>query len=116
MNKLVGKVHPEDKIENLVAMCAPYNALKDNRFKIKLVPGGLKKGKAARNILHFFINSGELSEVEKPLVRSVPEQELINALLGNVKLAGAGLLKMELKEKAEKKTKKKENEKKEKNG
>jgi hypothetical protein len=42
-------------------MCAPYNSIKDNRFKIKLVPGGLKKGKAARNILHYFISSNELS-------------------------------------------------------
>lgn len=40
-------------------------------------------------------------------MRSIPEQELINALVGNVKLAGAGLLKLELKEKANKKIKKK---------
>jgi hypothetical protein len=92
-----------------VTMCAPYNSMKDNRFKIKLVPGGLKKGKAARNILHYFINSGELSEIEKPLVKSIPEQEIINSLIGNVKLAGAGLLKLEQKEKADKKTKRKEN-------
>lgn len=80
-----------------------------------MVPGGLKKGKAARNILHYFLNACELTEMEKPLVRSLPEQEVINALLGNVKLAGAGLLKMELKEKAEKKEKKKESEKRGKN-
>lgn len=43
-------------------MCTPYNSMKDNRFKIKLVPGGLKKGKAARNILHYFINSSDLNE------------------------------------------------------
>jgi hypothetical protein len=35
-------------------MCAPYNAIKENRFKIKLVPGGLKKGKAARTIIQYF--------------------------------------------------------------
>lgn len=90
-------------------MCAPYSSIKDNRFKIKLAPGGLKKGKAARSILHFFINSGELSEIQKPLVRSIPQQELINCIIGNVKLAGAGLLKLEQKEKADKKTKRKEN-------
>jgi hypothetical protein len=28
--------------------------MKDNRFKVKLVPGGLKKGKAARSILSYF--------------------------------------------------------------
>ena len=78
-------------------MCAPYNSIKDNRFKIKLAPGGLKKGKASRNILHFFINSGELTQTEKPLVKCIPEQEVINCIIGNVKLAGAGLLKLEQK-------------------
>lgn len=72
MFKLVGKAHLEDKIENLVAMCAPYNSMKDNRFKIKLVPGGLKKGKAARNILHYFFNSSDLTEIEKPLIKTIP--------------------------------------------
>ena len=81
-----------------------------------MVPGGLKKGKAARNILHYFLNAYDLTEQEKPMVKSVQEQEIINALLGNVKLAGAGLLKMEQKEKADKKTRKKETEKKERNG
>lgn len=88
-------------------MCAPYNSIKDNRFKIKLVPGGLKKGKAARNILHFFMNSNELTENEKPLVRCLPQQEIINSLIGNVKLAGAGLLKLQQKQKADKKIKRK---------
>ena len=41
-------------------MCAPYSAIKDNKFKIKLVPGSLKKGKAARNILHYFFNNADL--------------------------------------------------------
>jgi hypothetical protein len=33
----------------------------------------------------------------------LPEQEVINAVIGNVKLGGAGLLKIEQKSKAEKK-------------
>jgi hypothetical protein len=41
----------------MVAMCAPYSSLKDNKFKIKLIPGGLKKGKAARTIQHFILSS-----------------------------------------------------------
>jgi hypothetical protein len=61
--KLAGKTHPEDKVENMVVMCAPYSTIKDNRFKIKLMPGVMKKGKAARNILHFFLSSPELSEI-----------------------------------------------------
>ncbi len=46
------------------------------------------------------------------MLRALPEQDLINAVIGNVKLAGAGLLKMEMKEKQDKKMKRKEQDKK----
>ena len=52
-------------------MCAPYNAIKDNKFKVKLVPGGLKKGKASRNIIQFF-QGLDLSEHEKIMLKSLP--------------------------------------------
>lgn len=94
-------------------MCAPYQTIKDNRFKVKLVPGGLKKGKAARNIQSYYLTT-DLDENEKAFVKALPEQEVINALIGNVKLAGAGLLKLEQKSKAEKKEKRKEADRKEK--
>lgn len=42
-------------------MCAPYSTIKDNAFKVKLLPGPLKKGKAARNIMNYFL-SGDLQE------------------------------------------------------
>lgn len=93
-------------------MCAPYPTIKDNKFKIKLNPGGLKKGKAARNIIGFFL-TGDLDEHQKPFVRAMPEQEVINSVIGNVKLGGVGLLKIEQKAKAEKKEKRKEQDRKE---
>ncbi len=37
------------------------------------------------------------------MLRGLPEQDMINAVIGNIKLAGAGLLKMEMKEKQQKK-------------
>jgi hypothetical protein len=54
-------------------MCAPYPTIIENHFKIKLTPGGLKKGKAARNILHYFTTI-ELTEREKQLIKTFPEQ------------------------------------------
>ena len=41
------------------------------------------------------------------MVKSVGEQDVINSVIGNSKLAGAGLLKMEIKDKQEKKIKRK---------
>ena len=43
----------------MIPMCAPYMTIKDNKFKIKLMPGGVKKGKAARNITNYFL-TGDL--------------------------------------------------------
>ena len=37
------------------------------------------------------------------MLRGLPEQDMINAVIGNIKLTGAGLLKMEMKEKQQKK-------------
>lgn len=54
-------------------MCAPYPTIAENRFKIKLTPGNVKKGKAARNVLNFFTTM-DLTEKEKQLLRGVPEQ------------------------------------------
>jgi len=54
LNRLAGKVLGIDKWDALIPMCAPYHTIKDNKFKVKLVPGGLKKGKAARNILNYY--------------------------------------------------------------
>lgn len=93
MQKLVGRVQSQDNWEALVPMCAPYSTIKDNCFKVKLVPGTLKKGKAARNIINYFL-AGDLQEGEKAFLKALPEQELINAVIGNVKLGGAGMLKL----------------------
>ena len=59
--RLIGRVQNQDKWDALIPMCAPYGTIKDNKFKVKLVPGGLKKGKAARNIMGYFAQ-GELDE------------------------------------------------------
>jgi hypothetical protein len=68
---LVGRVGGNDKWDALIPMCAPYQTIKDNRFKVKLVPGGLKKGKAARSILTYYLTT-DLDENEKAFVKALP--------------------------------------------
>ena len=69
----------------------------------------LGRNKRQLFVTSFFTHS---EEVTKAFIRALPEQEVINAVIGNVKLAGAGLLKLEQKAKAEKKEKRKEQDKK----
>jgi hypothetical protein len=61
LQRLVGQVSGQDQWDALIPMCAPYPAIKDNKFKVKLMPGGLKKGKAARNITSYIL-AGDIDE------------------------------------------------------
>jgi len=61
-----------DQWDALIPMCAPYPTIKDNIFKVKLVPGGLKKGKAARNIQGYFTTLPDLDENQKAFIRALP--------------------------------------------
>jgi hypothetical protein len=54
LSRLSGVLKMEDTYDAIIAMCAPYPTISENRFKIKLTPGNVKKGKAARNVLNFF--------------------------------------------------------------
>ena len=36
-------------------MCGPYSSLTNNKFKVKLTPGNLKKGKVAKTSLALFL-------------------------------------------------------------
>ena len=51
LDALVGTPRPGDEILEAVAVCAPYAALARCKYKAKLQPGGLKKGKAVKEIL-----------------------------------------------------------------
>lgn len=77
-------------------------------YKMKLAPGTLKKGKAAKSCLNFFINQKDTNQNDRKIMKNINEQEIINAFIGNVKLQAAGLLKVKEKEKLRKKMQKRE--------
>jgi len=108
LKMLISVPHPEDTLLFAVPICAPYMTLINYKYKSKLVPGTLKKGKAVKTVMSVFQSQKELSEVEKKLMRTMGEAELVNAMIGNVKIGVAGLLKVKEKEKKAKDQKKKE--------
>ena len=71
-------------------VCAPYVTIINYKYKSKLVPGTLKKGKAVKTVMSVFLSQKELSEVEKKLMRTMGETELVNVMIGNVKIGAAG--------------------------
>ncbi|GMF19489.1 unnamed protein product [Phytophthora lilii] len=112
-----GEPLADDIVLFAMPMCAPYASLTKYKYKVKLTPGSQKKGKAAKQAMeHFFASNfkdekdasksaphrpGETEEetqpdvnpivVQRELMRCIPENELVNCMVGPVKISAPGL-------------------------
>uniref|UniRef100_A0A8C3J6C7 Ribosome quality control complex subunit NEMF n=1 Tax=Calidris pygmaea TaxID=425635 RepID=A0A8C3J6C7_9CHAR len=92
LDSLTGQPHPEDILLFAVPICAPYTAMANYKYKVKLTPGTQKKGKAAKIALHNFMQSKEATAREKDLFRSVKDTDLSRNIPGKVKVSAPHLL------------------------
>ncbi|KAI8818482.1 uncharacterized protein EV422DRAFT_168502 [Fimicolochytrium jonesii] len=138
LDTLTGQPHPSDILLHAIPVCAPWSALQKYAYKAKLMPGGLKKGKAVKSLVSAFVGVAEgrgrvaegkiagrkippvavppvngtngdenpspatlpttaaaeettneeidSAKRQKELIRAIPEMEMMNALLGKVKV------------------------------
>ncbi|KAJ2998668.1 hypothetical protein HDV02_004199 [Globomyces sp. JEL0801] len=89
LNQLTGQPDENDVITGCLPVCAPWIALQKYKYKLKILPGSSKRGKAAKQALHSFITLGEklkVSESEITHIKDIPEQEWINTMISKVKL------------------------------
>ncbi|KXZ50631.1 hypothetical protein GPECTOR_15g315 [Gonium pectorale] len=106
LDSLTGVPRPEDLLLYAVPVCGPYSALMSYKYKVKVTPGTVKKGRAARQAMELLTRGPELPAREREVLRSVPEMEAINSLVGPlVKLAMPGLQKLKAEDKRSKKEK-----------
>ena len=90
LSGLTGRPLSDDLLHFALPVCAPYDALAGYKFKLKLLPGAAKKGKAAKQALQLYMATAQVTPQETDLLKLVPEQELINVLLSNIKLSYPG--------------------------
>ncbi|ETM54745.1 hypothetical protein F442_02017 [Phytophthora nicotianae P10297] len=113
-----GEPLPNDIVLFAMPMCAPYASLTKFKYKVKLTPGSQKKGKATKQAMeHFFASNlkdekdasktsgphrnGEADDevqpdvnpivVQRELMRCIPDNELVNCMVGPVKISAPGL-------------------------
>ncbi|KAG6610732.1 Nuclear export mediator factor NEMF [Phytophthora cinnamomi] len=114
-----GEPLADDIVLFAMPMCAPYASLTKFKYKVKLTPGSQKKGKAAKQAMeHFFASNfkdekdasksapyrpigGDAEDeaqpdvnpivVQRELMRCIPENELVNCMVGPVKISAPGL-------------------------
>ena len=65
IDALVGTALPGDEILEAIPMCAPFSAMNKCKYKIKLQPGTVKKGKAVKEILGRWTSDANLKWVDK---------------------------------------------------
>jgi len=55
IDKLTGVPKSNDITIGIVPMCAPYSAIQTYKYKVKIQPGTLKRGKAMKLIKSLFL-------------------------------------------------------------
>ncbi|XP_031097679.1 nuclear export mediator factor NEMF [Ipomoea triloba] len=103
---LTGIPLADDILLYAVPVCGPYNALQSYKYRVKLVPGSVKKGKAAKTAMNLFYHMPEATSREKELMKACTDPELVAAIIGNVKITSAGLTQLKQKQKKIKKSNK----------
>ena len=68
-------------------VCFPTSAFSSARFRIKLVPGSLKKGKAVKSVVSLLTNASSCTNQQwRDLMRAVPENEMLTVMPAKVAL------------------------------
>ncbi|XP_075982601.1 nuclear export mediator factor NEMF homolog Clbn isoform X2 [Anticarsia gemmatalis] len=89
--QLTGCPFTEDELLFAVPVVAPYSALHNYKYKVKLTPGGSKRGKAAKTAVQVFLRDKSGSPREKDLLKAVKEENIARNFPGKVKLSAPQL-------------------------
>ncbi|KAL9954980.1 hypothetical protein ACROYT_G042571 [Oculina patagonica] len=93
LDSLTGCPLSEDLLLFAIPVCAPYTAVQNYKYKVKLTPGNARRGKAAKTALNTFLFSKEASQREKDLIKSLKDNDLSRYIPGKVKVSAPNLQK-----------------------
>ncbi|KAJ2137165.1 hypothetical protein GGH17_001671, partial [Coemansia sp. RSA 788] len=123
LDTLTASPLPDDNLSFAIPVCAPYTSLSSYKYRVKLVPGTMKKGKACKMALTVMLAAADsnkprsvysqdaneaerleletiLANREKTLMKAVPEAEMIAQMLGKVKVTAPNMESIKQKSKA----------------
>jgi hypothetical protein len=73
LKKLTGAPTDKDTILAAVPMCAPYSMMVNHKYKCKLQPGTLKRGKAKKIARDLFVSLSKNIGTENFLIKSMTD-------------------------------------------
>mmetsp|Transcript_17184 Transcript_17184/g.37074 ORF Transcript_17184/g.37074 Transcript_17184/m.37074 type:complete len:1292 (-) Transcript_17184:45-3920(-) len=118
LGKLTGKPAAQDVVLAAIPVCAPYSVLSQYKYRVKLTPGSVKRGKASKQAVELFLHGNdsggkkskstldECTKRDQALIRLVNENEWVQAMIGDVRITSAGASKVTKKQKGKGRSKK----------
>ncbi|XP_058465012.1 ribosome quality control complex subunit NEMF homolog [Malaya genurostris] len=94
LDSMTGQPMEEDELLFAIPVVAPYQALQNYKFKVKLTPGTGKRGKASKTALQIFLKDKHCTSREKDLLKAVKDETLARNIPGKVKLSAPQLQKV----------------------
>ena len=102
LDRLAANIGDEEEILHAIPVVGPYSAISYYPLKIKVVPGSTKRGKAAKLCTQILATMTR-NPTQQQLIKLVPVEEFSECLVPDVKLAAAGVGKLQLDNKRAKK-------------
>jgi hypothetical protein len=100
---LIGDPVPADEILAAIPVCAPWSAVSPYKYRVKLQPGPIKKGKAVREVVSKWIADGTAKEKQsakdkgkKPVEEAQQEQDEASTSVPNAQAQERALASTEL--------------------
>ncbi len=105
IDKMTGIPKANDITMGVVPMCGPYSVMQNHKYKVKIQPGQLKRGKAMKLIKSLFTQQAGKNQTETAMIKNVPDTDMMNILINNCRVLAPGLTKMQNQSKQTKKKK-----------
>ena len=75
-------------------MLAPYQTINTNKFKAKIMPGTLKRGRAQKTIRSLFLSQTDKTQQQiSTLIKQVSDQDMTLTLINSCRVMAPGLQK-----------------------
>ena len=93
IDALTGSPGPTDVVVNAITVAAPFMVMQHYKYRVKLLPGSLKRGTAAKTALSLICSEtrSTMSQPERDTIRAITEAELNSTMPGKVRISGSGV-------------------------
>lgn len=91
VNSLTDRPLNNDVLMYCVPVVAPYTAVTNSKFRVKVLPGTNKRGRSAKTALQLFLNDKKLTQRERDLLKSIKDLDIARNLPPKIKITAQHL-------------------------